>query len=72
VEVKARGAPRSGNLVSDVGIGFEVGGGLLVQIGTRMSLSPGLRYGSGEVPFSEYPSVRFQYLIADLGLVVGF
>jgi len=59
-------------LISDGAFGFEAGGGILVQIGNRMSLSPGLRFGQGTVPFSEYPSLRVQYLIADLGLVVGF
>jgi hypothetical protein len=60
------------DLVSRGGSGFEAGGGILVQVGKRMSLSPGLRYGQGRVPFPGYPSLRVQYLIADIGLVVGF
>jgi len=60
------------DVTSNRGFGFEAGGGLLVQIGTRMSLSPGLRFGSGTVPFSGYPSLRLRYLIADLGLILGF
>jgi hypothetical protein len=60
------------DVVSDGGAGFEAGGGILVQIGNRMSLSPGLRYGGGRVSFSRQPSLRLQYLLADLGLVVGF
>ena len=54
------------------GGGYEAGGGILVQIGDRMSLAPGLRYGEGNIPFSNHPSLRPRYLVLDLGLVVGF
>ncbi len=60
------------NLHSEGGGGYEVGGGLLVQVGERMSLSPGVRYGSGDVPFSARPTMSLRYLVFDLGLVVGF
>jgi hypothetical protein len=59
-------------LHSEGGGGFEVGGGVLVQMGERMSVSPGLRYGRGTVPFSLRPNLKLEYLVADLGLVVGF
>jgi hypothetical protein len=59
-------------LNSQGGGGYEVGGGVLVQIGERMSLSPGIRYGSGEVPFSIQPTMELRYLVLDLGLVIGF
>ena len=59
-------------LHSQGGAGFELGGGLLVQVAERMSLSPGVRYGSGDVPFSSYPTMELRYLVFDLGLVVGF
>ncbi len=68
--VSGGGKVRSTN--SAGGSGFEVGGGILVQVGERMSLSPGVRYGSGEVPFSVRPTMRLRYLVLDLGLVVGF
>jgi hypothetical protein len=54
------------------GGGYEGGGGVLVQVGDRMSLAPGLRYGEGSVPFSDHPSLRPRYLVLDVGLVIGF
>jgi len=60
------------SLSSQGGSGFEAGGGVLVQVGERMSVSPGLRYGKGNVPFSSRPSLRPRYLVLDMGLVVGF
>ncbi len=54
------------------GGGYEVGGGLLIQVGERMSLSPGIRYGRGEAPYSDRGDIRLRYLVLDLGLVVGF
>lgn len=62
----------SGRITSDGGGGFEVGGGLLIGVGTRTSLSPGVRYGWGEVPFKDRKAVGLRYLIVDLGLVLGF
>jgi hypothetical protein len=59
-------------LTSDGGSGIELGGGVLIQIADRMSLSPGVRYGSGDVPFSGRPSIPLQYLLFDMGLVLGF
>jgi hypothetical protein len=64
------GAPRW--VTSQGGGGYEAGGGILVQVGDRMSLAPGLRYGQGDIPFSDHPSLRLRYLVADVGLVVGF
>lgn len=60
------------DLHSKGGGGYEVGAGLLVQIAERMSLNPGIRYGSGDVPFWEGPMMELRYLVFDLGLVVGF
>jgi len=57
---------------SDGGAGFEAGGGVLIAIGERTSLSPGLRYGWAEVPFPTRSDLRLRYMVADLGLVVGF
>lgn len=57
---------------SDGGVGFEAGGGLLIAIGERTSLSPGLHYGWANVPFPDRSSLRLHYVIADLGLVLGF
>ncbi|MGW8265750.1 MAG: outer membrane beta-barrel protein [Longimicrobiales bacterium] len=60
------------DLNSDGGYGFEAGGGILVAIGERSSLSPGLHYGWGEVPFPDRSDLRLQYFMIDLGLVLGF
>ena len=60
------------NLRSEGGWGHEVAGGILVKVGERMSLSPGVRYGSVDVPFSAHPTMGLRYLVLDLGLVVGF
>ena len=60
------------SLHSEGGGGYEVGGGVLVEIGERISLSPGIRYGSGNVPFGNKPNMGLRYLVVDLGLVLGF
>jgi hypothetical protein len=57
---------------SEGGGGFEAGGGILIAIGERTSLSPGLHYGWAEVPFPDRSNLRLQYVVADLGLVLGF
>ena len=57
---------------SDGGAAFEVGAGILIAIGERRSLSPGVHYGWGEVPFPSRSALRLQYLVLDLGLVLGF
>jgi len=72
IEGRVRRGEGIQSLHSEGGAGFEVGGGLLLTVAERMSLSPGVRYGSGDVPFSEYPTMELRYLVFDLGLVVGF
>jgi hypothetical protein len=57
---------------SDTSAGFEVGGGILVAIGARTSLSPGIHYGWGKVSFPRDPSFQLRYFNAELGLVLGF
>jgi hypothetical protein len=57
---------------SDGGVGFEAGGGILITIGERTSLSPGLHYGWAEVPFPDRSNIRLHYVVADIGLVLGF
>jgi len=66
----AGGDPK--RITSDGGGGFEVGGGLLIAIGKRNSMSPAVRYGWGEVPFAGQRAMGLRYLILDLGLVLGF
>jgi hypothetical protein len=72
IEVRILEEGEPAGRVSDGSYGMEVGGGILVQIGNRMSLSPGIRYGRGRVPFPEHPDLHLRYVVADLGLVVGF
>ena len=54
------------------GGGYEVGGGILVRVGERMSFGPGVRYGSADVPFWVQSTMELRYLVLDLGLVIGF
>jgi hypothetical protein len=49
-----------------------VGGGVLIEMGERTSVSPGIRYGRGTIPFALRPNMKPEYLVVDLGLVVGF
>ena len=60
------------SLQSEDGGGYETGLGVLVKIGERMSLAPGVRYGLSNVPFRGRSSMRLRYLVGDLGLVLGF
>lgn len=60
------------SLASEGGGGYEVGGGVLVKVGRRTSLSPGVRFGLGNVPFPARSTMGLRYLVFDLGLVLGF
>ena len=60
------------SLTSKGGGGYEVGGGILVRVGERMSFGPGVRYGSADVPFWVQSTMELRYLVLDLGLVIGF
>lgn len=59
-------------VTSDGGGGVEVGAGTLISLGERTSLSPGVRYGWGEVPFSDRAAMDLRYLVLDLGILMGF
>ena len=58
--------------VSDRGTGVEAGGGFLIAIGERSSLSAGGRYGRVDGVFPELGTLEMKYLVVDLGLVLGF
>lgn len=60
------------HLTSQGGGGFETGGGVLIQVGRRMSVAPGVRYGQGHVPFEGRASMELRYVVIDVGLVMGF
>ena len=72
VEGRIRSQAGPEKVTSLGGGGYEVGGGVLVQVGERMSLSPGVRYGLGNVPFENRATMGLRFLVVDLGLVVGF
>lgn len=54
------------------GGGVEVVAGALLSIGERTSLAPAVRYGWGRAPFPERPAMELQYLIVDVGILMGF
>jgi hypothetical protein len=72
MEVRVRNGGEARRITSEGGGGYEVGVGILVQIGERTSLAPGVRYGLGNVPFDERPNLGLRFLVFDLGLVLGF
>jgi len=72
VQARILGEDEALSLHSEGGGGYEVGGGLLIQVAERMSLSPGVRYGLGNVPIPGHPTLGMRFLVFDLGLVVGF
>ncbi len=72
MEGRVLGEEGARRVTSDGAAGIEVGGGLLISLGERTSLSPGVRYGSARVPFPEPGDMTVRYLVVDLGLVMGF
>ena len=58
--------------MSERGVGVEMGGGVLLAVGDRTSLSTGIRYGRLDVDFSKIGTLGMRYLSVDLGLVLGF
>jgi hypothetical protein len=72
VEGKLRGLQGVETLRSGGGGGYEFGGGILIQVGERTSLAPGVRIGRGNVPFEDRSNLKLQYVVVDLGLVLGF
>lgn len=63
---------KGSRVTSDGGVGVEVGTGVLISLGERTSLSPGVRFGWGEVPFPDRPTMGLRYLVVDLGILMGF
>ncbi len=72
MEGRIGGAGEGRHITSEGGGGFETGAGVLIQVGRRMSLAPGIRYGQGHVPFSGRASMQVRYVVMDVGLVMGF
>jgi hypothetical protein len=66
-------APGTGDrAASSLGLGGEAGLGYTFPIGVRSALNPGVRYGLVNTRFPSGERVLSQYLVADVGLVVGF
>lgn len=63
---------RGVRITSDGGAGVEVGAGILISVGDRTSLSPGVHYGWAEVPFPDRARMDLRYLVLDLGILMGF
>jgi hypothetical protein len=72
MEGRIRVSERGHRITSEGGGGFEAGAGLLVRVGRRTSLAPGIRYGQGHVPFPGRASMQLRYVVLDVGLVMGF
>ena len=58
--------------VSERASGWEAGGGLAIVITRKIALNPGLRYAKMEPVFNSHGKLRMRYLVADLGILVGF
>lgn len=58
--------------VSDLAAGAEAGIGAVAAVGGRFSVNPGVRYTVLNTRFPEEGLLRMRYLVADLGIVIGF
>lgn len=58
--------------LSERGWGGEVGGGVRLPIGDRVGVSPGIRYIVARVGDHSPAPVTLRWVVADIGLVVGF
>jgi len=72
MEGRLRGNPNPVTSRSDDSGGYEVGAGVLIQVGERTSLAPGVRYGLGNVPFEGRSTLGLRYMVFDIGLMLGF
>jgi len=57
---------------SYLGLGGEVGGGMSVVLRERVTLTPGVRYLALNTSFPSSGTVRMRYVVADLGVSLGF
>jgi hypothetical protein len=67
----------AGDIISDTGhgLGYEVGGGLAIPFGTRVSLTPGVRYRSLSRDLeigTASGSARLSYITLGTGLAISF
>lgn len=58
--------------VSELGFGGEAGFGVRFGIQGRFYLSPGVRFGAANAGLPDGTLLRMRYLVADMGVVVGF
>lgn len=67
----AGGATRE-EAVTDLGIGGEAGAGIRFGVGGRFHITPAVRLGAVDAGRPVGPAFRMRYLVADLGVVIGF
>lgn len=72
VEGLAPGEDGVRKVVSDRSQGFEAGARLAVRVRPNLVLAPGVRYAAMTPTFGSLPSLTMRYLVADVGLVLGF
>lgn len=72
VEGLAPGLGGVEGVVSDRSVGFEAGAGVAIRIRPNLVLSPGVRYAGMSPGFDGLGSLTMRYLVADMGLVLGF
>lgn len=58
--------------VTKLAVGGELGAGVRLSIGGRFHLSPGVRFGAADTGLPQGGTLRMRYLVADVGVVVGF
>lgn len=72
VEGTAPALVGAAEVVSDRSVGFEAGGGVAIRIRPNLVLAPGLRYAETSPDFDGLGPLSMRYLVADVGLVLGF
>lgn len=72
VEGLAPGVGGTREVVSDRSAGFEAGAGVALRIRPNLVLSPGVRYARMSPGFDGLGPLTMRYLVADVGLVLGF
>lgn len=58
--------------VTKLAVGGEVGAGVRLSIGGRFHVSPAVRFGAVDTGLPEGGTLRMRYMVADVGVMVGF
>lgn len=70
--VEIAGGSGRPDAVTELGIGGEAGAGVRFGVGGRFYLEPAVRLGAVDATIPEGPVFRMRYMVADLGIVIGF